>query len=714
MELRRYKPARLGLGTESSQYLQPIDFSPDIRNRFYNLLGDLEKRPGMSQLGAQITSAFGVVASAQITNLHEHINTSGDSTLFASGIVDNGSNRYGVIWRYVSASAYWQNMFSDSSLAKDPNAKIYSVQANDKLIFCNGKDRNFFLDNNTANVQDVSANNFQPLYSSVIKGIAGGGTTSNLLFDANVTDWINETNVAVNDLLMTQVSSNGVLQGAGVVTSVGTTSLDVTPISANGDGIGRGTLASGVGYRIVDMVELNIIPTPAGGGDITDNVAVGGASTSANAISVTAFNFADSDIRKGDIIYNTTKNAVTQVISVSANVAVVPVSGQASGDSFVFLKDALPIASYPHVHYGRLHLIDARDQTKIRVSGPNDPEDFTTFNKTLSSVTIDYGARQPKGDILLTMDTFQRYLVVGGQQAVYATDGTNPIADTTADVVDLDPVGLFPQGVVSPQGLKSIGNEMYYLAHDGLRSFLAAFDSKNTTTNNKSEQIKTQLATQISTLLTDNQQLQLIHYKKRNWLMLKIGTSMYNYNYTPTYQLGSLQGFGTFTRFTGLLSNQLAFLVRRNDTLITGGADGKIFTFDDNSTTDNGAIITTKYVSPWHTLQEGETDLTLINKDGRYLKPIFETYGEVEYNISVVGDYDILATDSVVVTALGAFVVGSSQVGTATIGNTTITEPKVPLRWRGQQVQYTIETSSESGNDIINSYTIYGNVFGRR
>lgn len=706
MQIVKYKPARFGLGTESSQYLQPLDFSPDIRDRFYSLLGDLEKRPGLTQLGRQITSVAGTPVSAQITNFHEYIDSSGQSTLYASGITDTGSVRNNQIWRLnVSASA-WDPLM----VTKNPDKKLYSVQMNDKLIFCNGHDRNFFIDKPSV---ELSAGYTQQLYSAVIKGATGGGTSSILLFDGDISNWRTQTNVAVNDLVMVNINSSPC---AGIVTSVGTSSLDVTNIGTSATGIGAASsnLSSGIPYRIVDLVELNIIPGSLPGGTFYDNVAVGGAATSALAISVTAFNFSASDIRVGDYVYNTTRAAITQVTTVTSNISVATVAGQTAGDSLVFLKDSMPIASFPHVHYGRLHLIDARDPTKIRVSGPNDPEDFTTFSKTLSSVTIDYGSRQSRGDILLSMDTFQRYLVVGGQQTVYVTDGTNPIADVTADVIDLDPVGLFPQGVVSPQGLKSIGNEMLYLAHDGLRSFLAAFDSKNTTTSNKSEQIKSQLASQIATLVGTNGNLQLVHYKKRNWVLIKVGDSMYNYNYTATYQLGQFQNFGTITRFTGVLAAQNAFIVRRNDDLITGGADGKIYTFDNGASRDGDTIITTKYVSPWHTLQEGASDLSLIIKDGRYIKPIFETYGEVRYNISVVGDYDRTSTDSVIVTAAGAAVVGNSQVGNSVINNSTITEPKTPLRWRGQRVQITIETSSESGNDIINSYTIYGNVFGRK
>lgn len=720
MQIIKYGPAKFGMGTESSLNLQPLDFSPNIINRFYNLLGDLEKRPGLQQLGAQITSAFGVTASVQITNLHEYIDISGKSTLFASGSSDDGSNRYGLIWRYNEVTAYWKNIFPVTGFAKTPGAKFYSVQMNDKLIFCNGTDRNFYIDKPRSSV-DSSAFPFhddyrytQQLYSTITKGTTGSGTNGTTLFDADISNWKTETNVAANDLVYYAVTAfgNEVAYLGGVITSVGTSSLEVTQIGGSAaTGIGTGgpifippTMAAGGGYRIVDLVELNIFQIPTAGGAVFDNVTVGGAATNTSVIAVTGFDFSTSSIRVGDYIYNTTRAAVTIVFSVSAHINVADISAQVPGDSFVFLKDSMPIATYPHVHYSQLFLIDSRDTTKIRVSGPNDPEDFTTFSKTLESSSLDYSSRQPQGDILLTMSTFQSYFVVGGQQNLYVIDGTTPIAEVTADVIDLKPVGLFQQGVVSHLGFGNIGGEMLYLARDGLRSFLAAYSSNNTITSNKAEQIKSQLITAIQLLLDTPEALQLVHYPRRNWILMKIGDIMFNYNYTPTYQPGqsiymAAANFPTITQFKGLIANQDAFFVKRDGTMIMGDETGTIYNFDVSGVfTDNGANIPTTYVSPWHSLQESTTDIKMLNIDGRYIKPVFETSAQIKYNISVVGDYHDLADDSIVVTS----------------NSSGITNPKMPLRWRGEEAQITITTDTSVGTDIIHNYTIYGNVFGRR
>lgn len=726
MQIIKYKPAKFGMGNESSQNLQPLDFAPSIVNRFYNLLGDLETRPGSTQLGNKINNAFGIPVSVQFTNIHEYVDSSGNSTLFASGILDT-SPAQAAIWRYnVSAAttaSAWENVISQSGTLAP--VTLFSVQMNDKLIFCNGINRNFYIDKP---LSPVSANYTQQLRSLITEGTTGGSTSVISLVDTDISNWKTQTNVAVNDLVLVGNPADSYLTGA-VVTSVGTSALDITNISTSGNclGFSNSSLASGMPYRIVDLVELNIIPQVTTGvnpgAPIFDNVAVAGAATSSTVISVTALNFSTTAIKPGDFIYNTTRAAVCIVTTVSSNLNVgafinVGVSGQVAGDSLVFLKDAMPIASYPHVHYGQLYLIDARDTTKIRVSGPNDPQDFTTFSKTLASSTLDYSSKQPQGDVLLTMDTFQRYFVVGGQQNLYVIDGTTPIAEVTADVINLTPVGLMPQGVVSHDGLANIGSEMLYLARDGLRSFLAAYSSNNTITSNKSEQIKSQLIADIQLLLNQPDQLQLIHYPRRNWVIMKIGDNMYNYNYTPIYQPGTSiyqqVNYATITQFGGTITNMTAFFVRRNGDLVMGSNDGKVYIFDNGATTDAGAIISTHYVSPWHTLQEGQTELTMLLKDGRYIKPVFETIGDVEYNISVVGSYDHLSSDSAVVTAAGAVIVGQSVIGNAVIGNTAITNPKTSLRWRGEQCQITIDTSSQSGGDIINSYSIYGNVFGRR
>lgn len=679
MQLVRYNIAKYGLGTESSLEDQPLEFSPIFTNRFRNLWGKAEKRQGMSQVGTDIAG------NPTITGVHEFVNINGQVSLFASA--------NGMIWKYDGTSTW--NMV----LTGKADVRLFAVQMGNKLIFVNGIDRNFYTDD-----EGVTFKELQPI---VNLGSLASGSSSTRITDALITNWVTQTFVAINDLVF-----DATVSGYGIITSVGAVGLDITPISASATGIGAatGTPAAGNRYEIYDLVELNIIPTVT----VPDNTATTTSGTTPTVIAVSGVNFSSTDARVGDIVSNTTRNAVTFITAVSSNINVTSVGAQTSGDSVVFLKKAMPISNYAHVHYGRLYLVDSRDPRKVRVSGPNDPQDFSTEARTLTTSTIDYGSKQPVGDIILTLGTFQRYLVAAGKQSVYVDDGTDPIADTSAAVLNFQPVGLFPQGCVSRYGLASIGNDMMYVGHDGMRSFRASFDAKNTDTLNISEQLKSEIVSLIQSKEDDPDDVQLLHYKRRNWVMLKIGDAIYNYNYTPTNENGVLVPIGSWSKFTGKLAAQKCFLVQRNSNLVTAGANGRVYKFDQGNFDDAGDTIPTTYRTAWLTLQEGQTNADVYYKDGRYVQPVFETFAPIEYTIRAEAGYGLESVDTVVSTAEGGAVVGFARVGSAVIGGNVISNKKQPLRWRGQQFRLTISTDDSSGPDIISHVNVFGNVFGRK
>ena len=680
MQVIRYNISKYGLGTESSLEDQPLEYSPIVTNRFRNLWGKLEKRQGISQLGSTITGL------PTLTGAHEYVPSTGSESLFVSAS--------GTIWKYNSTTDAW-----DQVLTGKADARLFSVQMGDKLIFFNGVDRNFYTDD-----AGVTFKELQPIIN---KGAMASGSSATRVTDSLITNWATQTFVAINDLVF-----DATLSAYAVITSVGTSALDITTIGSAATGIGLATVNAGPSdkYEIYDLVELNIIPTAIG----NDNVATLTSGSNTTVIAVSGVNFSNTEVRIGDIVSNTTRNAVTKITAVSANLNVTSITSQTAGDSVVFLKKAMPIATYGHVHFGHLYMIDARDQRKIRVSGPNDPQDMTTYQKTLSSSTIDYGQKQPVGDVILTLGTFQRYLVAAGKQNVYVDEGTTPIAETSGQSTDLSPAGLFPQGCVSRLGLSSIGNDMMYVGHDGLRSFRSSFDAKNTDTVNISEPIKSELISLIQTRQLEPDEIQVIHYKRRNWVMLKVGDVIYNYNYTPTNENGQLIPIGSWSKFTGQLPAQKAFLIRRNSDLVCAGENGKVFLFDKGNFDESGNTIFTTYRTPWYTLQEGQTTLDITYKDGRYAMPVFESFSEIAYTLQAEAGYQRESSDSVVVTASGAGVVGFSRVGLSPIGGTVISNRKVPLRWHGQQVRFTITTDDTDGPDIISHLNIYGNVIGRK
>lgn len=682
----KYTPGKYGLGNEFAESDVPLEYSYRLVNRFINIRGDAEKIQGVDPLGEVIAGL------PIITGLHEHIKNDGTISLFASA---NGS-----IWRVNETTGVWTQVLN----GKDPTKRLNSSQMGDKLIFTNGSDRNFYTDD--------GGNTFNELRALMQRGQGSSTSTSaGGLSDSNITNWLTGTFVTTNDLLY-----NSTLQAYGLITSVAATQVQNTVIGSAATGLGRsaitvsGSQATGDFYSIIDLVELNIIPQNNG----YDNYATGTTGTSAAGVAVSGVNWLNTEVRAGDYYYNTTRAAVAMVSAVTtAQLTGTLIVGQTANDSFQFFKSAMPISDWAHVHFGRAYYIDSRTPTKVRISGPNDPQDMTTFQRTLSSTSQDYGSRQPQAEKLLSLKTFQQYLVAIGQRNIYADSGITSIADTTAATIDFNPIGLFPQGGQSRYAGESIGGEMTFIANDGLRKFASSFGNLAFQTSNNSEAIKSDFAAQIKSKNTDPDEIQAIHYPRRNWLMCKVGDTIYNYNYSPFYADGQIQGgnYGSWSTFSSKLAQQKCYLVRKNGDLICGGAGGKVYNFDVGHYEDDGDPIQTVMETGWLTLQEPQQSTQV--KSGTYIRTQFEAGTPVTYTISVVGDFSQISSDTVIVTAAGVGEVGFAEVGISPVGGQRILDRKLPLRWKGKQFKIRVETNDTNGPDIITGYTIYGNILGK-
>lgn len=680
----KYSPGRYGLGTEFSDSEVPLEYSTRLVNRFININGRAEKIGGVSRLG-------GLAGSGTITGIHEHIDDDGTATLMCS--------YDGVIYELNETTLTWSQVLT----GKDSAQRLNSVQMGDKLIFTNGSNRNFYTDD--------GGTAFNELKALILRGQLSSSSSAAASTDSNVTNWLTETFVTQNDLIF-----NATIGGYGIITSVGSTNIQHTIIGSAATGIGHPTISASANqegghfYQIIDLVELNIIPQNSG----YDNFTIGTTGTSANGIAVSGVNWLNTEIRAGDFIYNTTRSAVTQVSAIStAQLTVQTVAGQTANDSLQFFKSAMPISDWAHVHFSRAYYVDSRSPSEVRISGPNDPEDMTTFQRTLTAISQDYGSRQPQAERILSLDTFQKYLVANGERSIYVDTGIDSIQDTTAASINFEPVGLFPQGGVSRYGLKSIGGAMIFGTNDGARNLAAGTDSLTFQTANVSEAIKSDLSSQISSKLNDPDEIQLIHYPRRNWLMFKVGDAIYNYNYTPFYANGQVAptAYGSWSKFTTKLAQQKCYFIRRNGDFICAGAGGKVYKFDTGTYSDDGDNINTVIESGWLSMQEPQQSTQL--KSGTYIRTQFEAGAALTYTITVTGDFSEIATDTVTVTAAGVGQVGFAQVGVAPVGGKRILDTKLPLRWKGKQFKIRIETNDTSGPDIIAGYTIYGNILGK-
>lgn len=666
-----YRLANRGLATSFTESEIPLEFAAEFSNRFINAAGGAEKRQGIDPTG------FTNLGQA-LTTIHEYVTKEGVATLYLSG---NGK-----IFRDDSGTWTLVHTMAQST------ARLQGVQFADKLIFVNGVDRNVFTDDN--------GQTFQELVARIEEGSISSVTVSSMQ-DSNITDWT-ATDVNTNDLVY-NVSKDGY----GLVTTVSAgPTLNFTDIGSAATGLGKTTVTASVGdrYQIIDLVELNIIPTDS----IPDNIADGGTGTDPVTVAVSGLDFSTTEARIGDYISNTTRNAVTQISAIATALTVTSVASQTAGDSLIFFKSAMPISDQVHIHFNRLYHVDARDKRKARVSGANDPQDMTTDGGTLDPITFNYDL-DVTGDILRAIGSYQRFLVLAGRRAIYVYQGTTPVGATA----DITPIGSFPIGIVSKFGLLDVGNDLLFLSDDGLQSIRIVVDANAVEQANIAEPIRTTLRELIRTTPEDD--LQLIHYPRRSWAVLKIGTQLFPYNYVTVLDstVDGLYG-GSWSLFDGAFAQQSAYYIRSNGDLICGGASGQVYSFDTGLYADDGVAITTVYEAGWLSLESPRSQTVRI-KSTKHIKWLVEVGAAITYTVQMTGGFQGEGLDTASIDAADAVApIGVAVIGTDKIGGSKVANIKRPLRTRGEVFKPRITTATTMGPDILGRYTVYYNTFGRR
>lgn len=673
MQTRDYSIAKRGLGTAFTESEVPIQYALRYRNRFANAAGGAEKRRGIIYSGNQIAG------SPNLTGIHEYTTGSDSASRFVSG--------GGAIYSYDGSS--YSQVFNGFTTA----ARIRSYQFDKRLVFYNGYDRAVYTEDGSS---------FSELKPLIEEGIVGGSASATALTDPDITDW-SLTDVTVGDLVF-----NITRAGYGVVTAVTSTRVSHTHISAamTGLGGGSGDQATGDQYKVFDQIELNIVTTDT----VADNVATMTTGTTTTTIAVSADKIPDwtnTEARIGDLVYNTTRAAISNISDITASSIVISpaIAGQTAGDSAVLYKSAMPIPKIAHVHYGRVYNVDQRNAKRIIISGANDIEDYTVDSVTQTSVTLNIGGQQPSAEPVVALATFQNYLMVGTHKNVYAYRGTDP--------ADLAPAGLFPQGVVSPDAFVNTGNDLAFVAPDGLLSVSLLLNTNNLQRSNLSEPIRTTLRPLIREVSEGD--IQCYNYPRRSWLIVKIGGRWFVYNYTNfVLEDGRLAAGASWSEFDGLLCQQNAYLVDFDYDLIAVGANGRVYEFDTSAVySDVSGRYSTEYQTGWLTLEE--PNKTVRMKSGVYIAPEFEVGGPVVYTIEAVGNYDVESIDSVTTSAESfGSQIGTATIGTAVIGGGKASSVKLPLRWRGEKVRITVRTDDTTGPDVLAGFTLYGNIHGVR
>lgn len=688
MQIMTYRVPPNGLGTDFTEFDRPMTFATTYENRFRNATGGAERRPGM-----QIFSSSAVPSFPNLTRLHEFVDQYGNETLLSS-------DDFGNIWTFNSSAGTWA-----ASLTGKAHLRMISAEADGKLIFVNGSDRNFYTED--------GGQNYKELKAIINVGTLAAGSSASSVRDGNVSNWTGTTFVANNDIVHNLTKNT-----YGIVTAIASAALTVTTMGSAGTGAGFGAnQAPGDAYELIDYVDLNIIPIGASNnsdGLGYDNVATLTAGSSVYVVAVSGVNFSQTEIRVGDFIYNTTRGGIDYVYAVSANVVLQHgIGSQTTGDAVVFFKSAMPIASWVHVHYGRVAYLDSRNNNRIVFSAPDDPQDVTTYQKTLDATSFSFATQQPTADSLISMETFLSYFVAAGKRNLYIYQGNNPIKDESTDTIDFTPIAFYPNGIASRFGLETNGGDLLHMTVDGLQAITIGYSNFSVNQNNASVPILSQMRQALESV-TNTDNIQVAYYPRRRWLLCKINSQIFVLNTQPSYdQTGQQQQIASWHLFTGGYAQLNHYFVRRNGNLLGCGANGGVYYLDSSASTDVGTQIQTNLSTAWLRLEEPQ--ITPRIKELLFIRPILQSSPDVEYTITVQAGLDNYSSDSITVSAGGTGAIGSGIVGITPIGGGSFAQTiKYPLRARGEEMQIGFQTESSAAEDIISSFTLYGNISGIR
>ena len=697
-----------------------MDLTPEYATEFVNF--NMNSTGGITTIDSfSTTQSFPIETSANTTlgKFHELVKKDGTSIIFSQ--IDK---------HLVAITSSMTNVATTATTFTELT-NLRSVQMGERLIFMDGTSRNFFTTDGTT---------FSPLLALIEQGQTNSTPTSaTVLVDTDITNWFTQSKVVTNDLVY-----NASKNAYGIVTGIFSAAITHTRIDASALGIGRTTAAAtaqevGDYYNIQDLTELNIIPTPIG----NDNVAVAGTNTSATGIYFTAagattpFNWRNTEIRKGDYIYNSTRNAVTEVTAITASVLrTVGISTMVAGDSLVFLKSAMPIADNGHVHFGRLYLIDSRDKTKIRITGANDPQDMTVDAGTLDAATFQFGTLQPEADFAVAMGSFQRFFVLGGSKNVYLFDGDSPIIDVSSnsDVIgqsrtqDFNIIGIFPQGVIGPDSMLSIGNDLLFVTQDGVQSISLGSDSSTLNRADISEQVKTSFI--------QGSVRSIVHYPQNSWILFNIQDAnsrySYCYNYHPYLgrnqlaqtqrgQVPSPTG-GTWQKFTTSAFSPLNYFVNTSGRFIgiqnvSAPTGAKLMEYLGSDPVNS---FTAVMRTAWLTLDEPKETNSL--KEGVYITTTHQIDDTAEpatsnivWSVTAFSNEIFDGFDNSAATFGGGKSVDAISISSGAELNDTNLDYnmiKSPLMWRGTRVRFTVSARVQNTILTLSRMQVQFNEYG--
>jgi len=681
-----------GLVDQRNVLLQDENHAITLDNIVIGVDGNGESRPVINQV---LVSAF----PARVTSIHEHINAAGSSRHYAGtqGRLYNMTVASGAISVPTTATS-----FGSAAVGWDTARRIRSSQMGNRMIVYNGTNRPVWTEDGMTFDAQRALSGF---------GSATSNSSATSLRDAGITSWLLEP-VAIGDIVFNRTEN-----GYGVITAIVTGALTHTNISSAATGIGTITNISSAGhsYEIIDTVALNVLPAD---GPLSDNVGLAGATTGVGQVTVSGMtNWFATEIRIGDFIRNTTREAITQVTAIaSATLGINGIAAQVCGDSLIFFKDAFPVPHYSHTFFDRLYTIDARGRGKIRVSTKGDPSDYTAAGGTLKATTIEVGSFASEPENFQQIASFRNNIVFGGEKNTLMFQGGDPIVDVSGAETEFELVSIIPVGIRSQDSMVAAHEVLLLIGHDGIQAI--GFGQINQVeTQNIASPLSLRMQAQVEEALDVSAgRVRLFHYPRRRMVILRAATDS-NFVYSHVVQAPFrrkaaesqyiLAGLGTWTSFTGQFAGADAEFVDSDGRMLVAFTSGGV-----NFIGEFDAMRQTTAATPDRALNNMVWSTTLNNlnakaKEGYRPDILHGKFAALHCEV-VSGNAPTVTVEAITGLASAASPAGTVSFGVGATGTeedtmialhraTMVSPPesgrKYPLRWRGQEARFSATVS---------------------
>lgn len=201
-------------------------------------------------------------------------------------------------------------------------------------------------------------------------------------------------------------------------------------------------------------------------------------------------------------------------------------------------------AFLPHVHKGRVWLLERTNKMLATHSALNNAEDYTTAN---DAGYLDFKFTLRKGDELLGIKSYVDLIVFWFRNHIAIYSGTNPTSSGDFALVQL----IEDTGIVETDAALALGAELPFVTKTGIKTLKQVVTTGSLNMGNLSERIDPTLQAEIKAN-TDNIYA-VAHCKDRAWLMFLINdmVRLYSYTWKAWARMVGADVYGMFTTSAG-------------------------------------------------------------------------------------------------------------------------------------------------------------------